>query len=107
MGIYINPTNGQTKEAWLAERATPYDAILDVPFTFARLHARGSVPVCLVDNGLFTAAAVCYSQDELEAFAMPDGRPKRWFTLSLAALSDASGISERDVAMLRKEKSGG
>lgn len=34
--------------------------------------------VCVADNGFFECAAYIYSQDELEAFAYPCGRPKTW-----------------------------
>ena len=34
--------------------------------------------VCVVDNGMFGAAAYAYSPREMEVFKMPDGRPKRW-----------------------------
>ena len=37
--------------------------------------------VCVVQNGWFDAAAVCFSESELHAFAEPDGRPKRWLEL--------------------------
>lgn len=35
--------------------------------------------VCLVDNGDFTAAGVCWCRREMSAFSVEDGRPKRWF----------------------------
>ena len=37
--------------------------------------------VCVVDNGFFAAAGYIYNEDEYEAFKIPDGRPKVWFTL--------------------------
>lgn len=38
------------------------------------------LPVCLVDNGLFTAAAVAFDPVERDIFLREDGRPKQWFT---------------------------
>lgn len=35
--------------------------------------------VCVVDNGMFGAAAHAYSEREMNVFKMNDGRPKRWF----------------------------
>lgn len=35
--------------------------------------------VCVVDNGMFGAAAHAYSEREMKCFLQPDGRPKRWF----------------------------
>lgn len=34
--------------------------------------------VCVVDNGPFEAAAYAFCPEELNVFARPDGRPKRW-----------------------------
>lgn len=76
MGLYINPDN-EEKETFLEREALkigygppewPKDDKL--------------VPVCLVDNGYFTAAAICYSPKEMEAFDNPnDYRPKTWYII--------------------------
>jgi hypothetical protein len=56
MGIYINPTN-MTKEAWLFENGVRLPA--GAPRKF---HSTANyLPVCLVDNGLFTAAGIVFS----------------------------------------------
>lgn len=40
------------------------------------------IPVCVVDNGFFQAAALIYNQGEFEAFSIPtDNRPKRWYII--------------------------
>lgn len=79
MGFYVNTEEG--KETFLkrvGERVntpTTYDSI---PATLAA--------VCLVDNGIFTAAGVVFSQDELDAFTFPDPRPKTWYLVERDAL---------------------
>ena len=37
-----------------------------------------TVSVCVVQNGEFDAAAVCFNDSEYKDFLQPDGRPKRW-----------------------------
>jgi hypothetical protein len=80
MGFYINPPD-RSKETWLAENGTPSNGVptLGSPV--------GTLPVVLVDNYIFTAAAVAYSPGELQAFNEPeDPRPKRWFTVPVEKL---------------------
>ncbi len=77
MGLYIDPTNGQTKEQWLQDKGT------NIPPAFID-PATGEVTVCLVNNGPFTAAAVAYSESEFNAFNQGrDMRPKMWFRVSV------------------------
>ena len=39
----------------------------------------GALPVCVVDNGQFTAACICYNEAEYDACNEPDDkRPKYW-----------------------------
>lgn len=83
MGYYINPTGGMTKEAWLMGYGRP---LKQTPMK----HIEGeSMAVCLVNNGPFTAAAICYSQHELEAFANSrDRRRKQWFMVPKEFLAE-------------------
>lgn len=80
MGYYINPQDC-TKEVYLelhgqrlSEPPTKWDFSSD------------SLPVCLADNGLFTAAGIAYDTRELEDWVRPDGRPKSWYAVSREAL---------------------
>ena len=88
MGVYINPQTG-SKEQWLASNGEKI--IGRVPTLNERA---GYLPVCLVDNGPFTAAAVICSQDELEAFNSPgDWRPRQWFLVESKKLLEASDLA--------------
>lgn len=72
MGYYINPPT-LTKEAWLKENGKP------IPQPKWSEVPDDSLPVCLVDNNMFTSAAIAYDEAEFAAFARPDRRPKTWF----------------------------
>jgi hypothetical protein len=81
MGYYINPKDGSSKEEWLKAHAQEITEDLAL-----QVDTNGdSLPVCLVDNGRFTAAGIGYYPREVEVFAEPDGRRKRWY---LARISD-------------------
>lgn len=89
MGCYVNPPGG-SKENWLKENATKNFGGA-VP-SWNEIPA-GEFAVCLVDNGPFTAAAVAYSEQELNEFADPsDDRLKEWFTVKQANLQTVSDI---------------
>ena len=88
MGYYVNPRNNLTKEAWLRDNGilvqrkeiTSYEGALELD----------CLPVCLVNNGSFTAAAICYSPQELAVFSNPaDARPKLWFLVPIKVLVEA------------------
>jgi hypothetical protein len=86
MGIYVNPT-GMSKEDWLAQNGK---MLIDPP-KWEDVED-GSLPICLVDNGPFRAAGVCFSKQELECFTDPtDPRSKTWFMVEVDKLSDVCG----------------
>lgn len=75
MGYYINKTSdGKALPARGKVAALIADGaqIIDLPFVWEE------DIVCVVDNGLFEAAGYAYNQDELDAFAEPDGRRRTW-----------------------------
>lgn len=88
MGAYVNPPNA-SKEEWLAYYGVE---LTEAPSTIDEVV--GSLPVCLVDNGPFTAAGIAYSDRELKEFADPtDMRPKRWYWVPIPLLLEVSNLS--------------
>jgi hypothetical protein len=86
MGFYINPPD-MSKEAFLQKYG---ERLERVPSSHIDENARTMV-VCLVDNGMFTAAGICDCKQELEAFASPDHRMKYWFAVPLEKLEPYLG----------------
>lgn len=84
MGCYVNPTD-RTKEEFLREHGVPTNGPGPIDETF--------LPVCLVDNGGFTAAMVGFEQGEVIAMSQPyDHRPKKWYLVSRENLRKASDL---------------
>jgi hypothetical protein len=81
MGYYINPAN-ETKEEFLAKYGTPLNIEDVVAFDFSS----DRLPVCLLNNGPFTAAGIAYDPREAQEFLRPDPRPRKWFSVSRASL---------------------
>lgn len=92
MGLYINPV-GQSKEQWPEEHEVPVASTSKL-FGASQEMEPKHYPVCLVHNRLFTAAGICFSQGEYEAFAEPDGRPKRWFLVNEDDLDAVAGLRD-------------
>jgi len=77
VGLYINLPD-QEKEEWLRERGA---MMLSRPKDYKSVGSTGTYwVVCLVFNSEFSAAGVCFSQQELEEFSHEgDRRMKQWF----------------------------
>ena len=96
MGCYINPTD-KTKEEWLKENAEQHMHGC-VPSFYDSVIQR-KLPVVLLDNGPFTAAGVCCSQAEFDAFTRPtDYRQKWYFTAPISALMEVCGDTFKQFA---------
>lgn len=94
MGAYVNPP-GVEKEAWLAVYA---DLVPDAPDSVSE--REGELPVCLVDNGPFTAAGIAYDDRELSVFCdSRDARPKRWYWAPVDDLLAVSSELSRYLSM--------
>lgn len=88
MGAYVNPPRAiaPTKEAWLNEHGLVTN---DPKITETEL------PVCLVDNGAFTAAGIAYSESELRAFQLPQHtRRKVWYQVKRELLYAVSDLAD-------------
>ena len=78
MGMYINRTStGKLLPAF--NKANELCAAGDA-MVIAEPKEWDEEIVCVVENGMFEAAAYCYSPDELEAFrwSPSDPRPRTW-----------------------------
>lgn len=79
MGYYVNPKT-ETKEEFLERQGKRITRSEFVAFTD---FSGPNLPVCLMDNGLFTAAGIAYNQREVEEFSDPnDHRPKMYYLVS-------------------------
>jgi hypothetical protein len=88
MGCYVNPKD-MSKEQWLAENGKEIEPTKTWDFS------SDTLPVCLVRNSAFSAAAVGYQQGELEDFNDPaDNRPTTWYEVSKAKLYEASDLKK-------------
>ena len=87
MGIYVNP-KGMSKESWLDlyGDVTRNPAQCFEPSNKDQIGFKASLPVCLVNNALFSAAGIAYSKEEMMEFARPDGRQKTWYIVSVEDL---------------------
>lgn len=79
MGYYVNPLE-ETKEEWLFKHGK---AITAAEAREVFNTQPNYLPVVLVDNFMFTAAAIAYSPTELEEFIREDDiRPQKIYLVS-------------------------
>jgi hypothetical protein len=84
MGTYINPPN-QSKEDFLMSKGK----VVEVKELQALISDPDNVGVCLVNNGMFTAAVVAHDQREVTDFTSPkDDRDKMYFKVPRSDLRD-------------------
>lgn len=94
MGFYINHRN-QSKERFLHEKGSPISED-----SAKRVLSGGShLPVCLVNNGPFTAAAIAFDEGEIAEFSRADDpRPRVWFSVKREDLVEFYPEASTDVA---------
>ena len=85
MGKYIN-FNDEAKEVFLEREGLP---ITQEGFENSIVNEDSEeIPVVLVDNGIFYAALICDTQDEVEYIRdNPDPRPKKYFKVKREKLA--------------------
>jgi len=87
MGLYINPDE-VSKEQWLVENGA---LLMSCPPSYKQ---DTRLAVCLISNPMFSAAAVAYSQKELEEFSRSeDPRPRLWYMVEEDKLKEVCGKS--------------
>ena len=85
MGYYINPSDCSQQEG--LEKCAKRVASAEWP------KSKDDVLLCLVDNGFFTALAVCHSRAEMREFDRPaDLRSRQWWCAPKGLVSQLPGL---------------
>jgi len=97
MGAYVNPKD-ISKEKWLNKNGTEIESINSINYN--KLDSN-ILPVVLVDNGAFTAAAIAFCQSAWERFIDPtDNRPKKVFLVDINKLHTVSKELQQYMAVI-------
>lgn len=83
MGFYLEVPTHRQKAKYLIEHHQA-KRLEFAPPTLQNHVSKDETLVCVVENGLFDAIGICYSERELQDFGYPDGRPKHWLILPVA-----------------------
>jgi len=95
MGMYINPETG-TKDEWLENHGA---LVTEEAFKSIQYDTLNNcLPVCLVDNGFFTAAGIAFNESERDIFANDDGRPKRYYLCNIDELLEVSDLNVNAIS---------
>jgi hypothetical protein len=94
MGFYIEAPSPKDKAAFLVKEHGA-ELLFPSPESLSDLPEDKAL-VVVVDNGIFEAAAFCYSDAELEAFKMTpmDLRPRTWLLMDREKAEELSGYGE-------------
>lgn len=102
MGVYVNPKT-MSKEEWLFQNgrlvkdlSTPQGRFGEETVPTFESFGSDNLPVVLVDNGPFTAAAVAFCEREYKYFTEDptDHRPKFIYTVLKDKLYDVSNLED-------------
>jgi hypothetical protein len=90
MGFYIDTFCNQGKADELVKR---HGAIkIATPKSFNDIPVDKGL-ICVVENGFFDAAGLCYDESEFKAFVFPDGRRKQWLLMNKGLAENLSGYN--------------
>lgn len=79
MGFYIEVAEAKQKAMQLKR---DHNAQVILRPTLLNEIPKGKTLICVMENGLFDAAGIIYSQEELEAFSEAStGRPRTWLLM--------------------------
>lgn len=102
MGCYVE---AKDKKQWLVDNAKMYWDDLSYCPKFSEF-PEGTLPVVLLDNGLFYAAGVAFDEKEFEVFTdVRDTRPRTVWAVDIEKLKKVSPLEGYlKIAELRKEQ---
>jgi len=92
MGAYVNPEE-ESKEAFLNREGTLVGTDNNLKIKYKDIHAEDLL-VVLLDNMLFTAAGICFNENEFNAFTddSTDDRPKKYYVVNKEELYKVSDL---------------
>ena len=91
MNYYIQTTDPLGKAEYLANK---HEAKLyPWPWAWEAIPADKAL-ICVVEDGAFQAAVLCYSEQELRSFAQEDGRRKVWVLMDKITAHKLAGYNE-------------
>lgn len=94
MGFYIEVPRNKQKATQLVEM---YGAeVIPEPEEYW-MHDPNQSLICVVNNGLFEAAGLCFDEQEFNAFKFPDGRPRIWLLMDRTKAWKLTGFKEEYV----------
>ena len=96
MGAYVNPPD-MTGEEWLEKHGVLVECDLSDGKrpAFSEVAGDGVLPVILVDNGPFVAAAIAFSEPEYTEFTAPDNpRPRKMYVVEVEKLLQVSNLKK-------------
>ena len=94
MGYYIQTPGFNTGkvEKLLSDHSDAF--VISQPSSFEKVPEKMGL-ICVVENGLFDAAAYCYNEQEFSAFCRPDDyRPKTWMLMPKELAERLSGFNK-------------